>query len=173
MVHYSFDYAQQVLYPHYAQQVGKLFFKTPRKCGCFGVCCESSGTQILYLLDESVGKSVGKGANSVVSMLHHHFTHLAYGEKRDNCVGQNKNNTVIGYGMWRVMRGLHKEIEFSLMEAGHTKFSPDWHFGLWKVKWRASNGETLEEVADTVRKSFWGGYNIPHLVNDPAKPVTF
>ncbi|WAR14030.1 hypothetical protein MAR_004135 [Mya arenaria] len=103
MVHYSFDYAQQVLYPHYAQQVGKLFFKTPRKCGCFGVCCESSGTQILYLLDESVGKSVGKGANS--------------------------------------------------------------------VKWRASNGETLEEVADTVRKSFWGGYNIPHLVNDPAKPV--
>ncbi|WAR14032.1 hypothetical protein MAR_004137 [Mya arenaria] len=96
MVHYSFDYSQQVLYPHYAQQVGKLFFKTPRKCGCFGVCCESSGTQILYLLDESVGKSVGKGANSVVSMLHHHFTHLAYGEKRDNCVVQNKNNTVIG-----------------------------------------------------------------------------
>jgi hypothetical protein len=31
------------------------------------------------------------------------------------------------------MRGLHDEIEFSMMEAGHTKFSPDWHFGLWKV----------------------------------------
>ncbi|XP_052772978.1 uncharacterized protein LOC128211900 isoform X2 [Mya arenaria] len=77
------------------------------------------------------------------------------------------------YGMWRVMRGLHKEIEFSLMEAGHTKFSPDWHFGLWKVKWRASNAETLEEVADTVRKSSRVGYNIPQYVNNPAKPVTF
>ena len=43
MQHYSFDYAQQVHYPHYAQQVGPLFFKTPRKCQCFGVCAEGSG----------------------------------------------------------------------------------------------------------------------------------
>ncbi|WAR17769.1 hypothetical protein MAR_038269 [Mya arenaria] len=34
------------------------------------------------------------------------------------------------------------------------------------VKWRAWNAETLEEAADTVR----GGYNIPQLVNNPAKP---
>ncbi|WAR13007.1 hypothetical protein MAR_027187, partial [Mya arenaria] len=67
-------------------------------------------------------------------------------------------------GMWRVMRELHKEIEFSLMEAVFAKFNLDWHFGLWRVKWRASNAETLEEVADTVRKSFPDG---------PAKPVTF
>ena len=43
MQHYSFDYAHQVHYPHYAQQVGPLFFKTPRKCQCFGVCAEGSG----------------------------------------------------------------------------------------------------------------------------------
>ena len=42
-MHYSFDYAQQVFYPTYAQQVGPMFFKTPRKCACFGVCCEASG----------------------------------------------------------------------------------------------------------------------------------
>ncbi|KAJ8305251.1 hypothetical protein KUTeg_015796 [Tegillarca granosa] len=42
-MHYSFDYAQQVHYPHYAQQVRPLFFKTPRKCQCFGVCAEGSG----------------------------------------------------------------------------------------------------------------------------------
>ena len=42
-VHYSFDYAQQVFYPHQAQQVGPIYFKTPRKCQCFGVCCETSG----------------------------------------------------------------------------------------------------------------------------------
>ena len=35
--------------------------------------------------------------------------------------------------MWRVMSGKHKSLEYSMMEAGHTKFHPDWHFGLWKV----------------------------------------
>ena len=40
---YSFDHAQQVHYPHYAQQVGPLFFKTPRKYQCFGICAEGSG----------------------------------------------------------------------------------------------------------------------------------
>lgn len=42
--------------------------------------------------------------------------------------------------------GLHKKIEFSTMIAGHTKFEPDWHFGVWKLKWRNSNVETLTEV---------------------------
>lgn len=70
-LHYSFDYAQQVHLSHYAQQVGPLFFKTPRKCQCFGVCAEGSGSQIFYLIDEA--EQTGKGANSVASMLHHHF----------------------------------------------------------------------------------------------------
>lgn len=42
--------------------------------------------------------------------------------------------------------GLHKKIQFSTMIAGHTKFEPDWHFGVWKLKWRNSNVETLTEV---------------------------
>ncbi|KAJ8304602.1 hypothetical protein KUTeg_018185 [Tegillarca granosa] len=55
------------------------------------------GTQIFYLIDES--EEVGKGANSVVSMLHHHFHYKSYGETAaklhmDNCAGQNKNNIV-------------------------------------------------------------------------------
>ncbi|KAJ8300813.1 hypothetical protein KUTeg_022332 [Tegillarca granosa] len=33
-LHYSFDYAQQVHFPHNAQQVGHCFFKTPRECQC-------------------------------------------------------------------------------------------------------------------------------------------
>ena len=41
---YSFDYAQQVHYPHHAQEVGPLFFKTPRKCQAFGICAEGAGT---------------------------------------------------------------------------------------------------------------------------------
>ncbi|XP_052683547.1 uncharacterized protein LOC128163903 [Crassostrea angulata] len=72
--HYSFDYAQQVHYPHYAQQVKPLFFKTPRKCQCFGICWEGSGTQIFYLVDEAQHSK-----NTVTSMLHHHFMYHGLG----------------------------------------------------------------------------------------------
>ena len=37
-VHYSFDFAQQVHYPHNPLQPGPIYFKTPRKCAVFGVC---------------------------------------------------------------------------------------------------------------------------------------
>ena len=30
------------------------------------------------------------------------------------------------YGIWRVLTGLHNSVEFKCMEAGHTKFHPDW-----------------------------------------------
>ena len=96
--HYSFDFAQQVHYPTDPPQPGPVYFLTPRKCAIFGVCCEAVPRQINYLIDEAV--DVGKGANTVVSMLHHFFSHHGLGEKdvhlhTDNSVGQNKNNTMI------------------------------------------------------------------------------
>ncbi|XP_062612925.1 ceramide synthase 6-like [Saccostrea cucullata] len=75
------------------------------------------------------------------------------------------------YGMWRVMTGRHMTIEFSLMEAGHTKFHPDWHFGLWKVKWRGTTADNLEEVANSVAHSSRNNHNIPQLVEDPHTEV--
>ena len=57
---YSFVHAQ-VHYPSNPQQPGPLFFKTPRKCGIFGVCSEGRNSQVNYLIDES--QSCGKGAN--------------------------------------------------------------------------------------------------------------
>ena len=94
MVHYSFDFAQQI---HYPLQPGPMCFKTARKCAVFGVCCEGIPRQINYLIDEA--SDIGKGGNTVVSLLHHFFRHHSLGESRvklhaDNCVGQNKNNTV-------------------------------------------------------------------------------
>lgn len=58
------------------------------------------GTHIFYLVDEA--QHSNKGANTVTSMLHHHFMYHNLGEKdvrlhMDNYSGQNKNNTVIGY----------------------------------------------------------------------------
>ena len=40
-MHYSFDFARQVHYPSNPLQPGPMFFKTARKCGIFGVCCEA------------------------------------------------------------------------------------------------------------------------------------
>ena len=50
-LHYSWDYAQQVHFPHRAQQAGPIYFKTPRKCNVFGVCPEGSGNYLFIDLD--------------------------------------------------------------------------------------------------------------------------
>lgn len=34
--------------------------------------------------------------------------------------------------MWRILNGFHKEIKMSFSPVGHTKFAPDWCFGLFK-----------------------------------------
>uniref|UniRef100_A0A1X7VS57 DUF7869 domain-containing protein n=1 Tax=Amphimedon queenslandica TaxID=400682 RepID=A0A1X7VS57_AMPQE len=43
----------------------------------------------------------------------------------DNCLGPNKNNTVIQYLLWRVTTGLNASISISFLPVGHTKFTPD------------------------------------------------
>ena len=72
-------------------------------------------------------------------MLHYFFQVHGLGEKdvhlhADNCGGQNKNNIMVGYLLWRVLTGLHNNITLSFMIVGHTKFSPDWCFGLLKKR---------------------------------------
>ncbi|XP_052806404.1 uncharacterized protein LOC128235640 [Mya arenaria] len=47
-----------------------------------------------------------------------------------------QNNAVLGCAVWRTLTGGHKTIQYSLMLTGHTKFSCDWHFGVWKNRWR-------------------------------------
>ena len=75
--------------------------------------------------------------------------------------------------MWRILTGQHRKLEFSLMEAGHTKFSPDWHFRLWKMKWRHITAETLPEIFFSVSRSSRNGHNLPQLVQNSEKPVVF
>jgi hypothetical protein len=71
MIHLSFDFAQQLHFPSSPQQVGPLYFLTPRKCQLFGVNCEAKGEQVNYLIDEN--DNPGKGANCVISMVHHYL----------------------------------------------------------------------------------------------------
>ena len=39
------------------------------------------------------------------------------------------------YLAWRVLAGLSMKVEISFMLVGHTKFAPDWCFGLLKQKY--------------------------------------
>ena len=163
--HYSFDYAQQVHYPSDPMQPGPIYFLTPRKCSLFGICCEAIPRQVNYLCDESVDR--GKGANTVVSQLHHFFANHGLGEEHlylhaDNCTGQNKNNTMMSYLAWRVMTGLHSSITLSFLVAGHTKFSPDWCFGLIKQLYRKTRVDCLDDIVEVVNKS--ANCNVAQLV---------
>ena len=57
------------------------------------------------------------------------------------------------YLMWRVFTGLHHEIKLSFLIVGHTKFAPDWCFGLAKQRYRRSQVSSLDDIANTVARS--------------------
>lgn len=168
-IHVSFDYAQQIHLPCSPQQVGPLYFLTPRKCQLFGVCNEARCEQVNYLIDEN--DIVGKGANSVVSMVHHYLEANALPSQElllhaDNAVGQNKNNCVMQYLCWRTLTGRSTKIKMSFMLAGHTKFAPDRFFGLLKKAYRRTSVSSLPELVKMVSDSSIAGKNIPQLTID-------
>ena len=127
-MHYSFDFAQQIHFPYSSQQPGQLFFRTPRKCGIFGVACEATSSQVNYLIDGA--DSIGKGANTIISLVHNYLEYHGHKEANlmlhaDNCIGQNKNNAFMQYISWRVFTKRNRTVHISFMLSGHTKFAPD------------------------------------------------
>ena len=71
----------------------------------------------------------------------------------DNCTGQNKNNAVINYLMWRVLTGLHTGVTYSFLVAEHTKFSPDWCLDLFKRLFKHTRVRSMGEIAGVVERS--------------------
>ena len=115
---YSFDYCQHVSLPYSSQQRGTFYFRTPCKVQVFGVCCEPLSRQVFFLIDEA--EQAGKGAVVVVSLVHAFFHLHGLEERRvtlqaDNCVGQNKNNTMMWYLAWWVITGQHDTIQLNFM----------------------------------------------------------
>ena len=154
--HYSFDYAQQIHYPSDPMQPGPIYFLVPRKCSVFGVNYEGIPRQVNFLCDEA--GDCGKGANTVVSQLHFFFETHGLGEKQvflhaDNCTGQNKNNCMLQYLAWRAMTGRHTQITLSFLVVGHTKFAPDWCFGLFKRLFRRTKVGSLKGIAQVANDS--------------------
>ena len=54
------------------------------------------------------------------------------------------------YLAWRVLVGLHRTITISFLIVGHTKFSPDWCFGLFKQKFRRTKVSCLDDIVKVV-----------------------
>ena len=91
-------------------------------------------------------------------MLHHFLATHNFGEANlhfhaDNCSGQNKNRYVMQYLAWRVLSGLNKSITLSFLIVGHTKFSPDWCFGLFKQAYRRTRIGCLDDIVRVVETS--------------------
>ncbi|KAG8270566.1 hypothetical protein J6590_083241 [Homalodisca vitripennis] len=133
--------------------------KTPEEDNIVNV---SDNSLLKYIpnLDELSEESVSttKGSNLIVSLFHHHLENNSFGEDTmfihaDNCVGQNKNNILMGYLAWRICHNKNKKICLSFMPVGHTKFACDWAFGLFKKTFRNTYVSSMSDLVDCVKKS--------------------
>lgn len=144
-VHYTFDFSQNVCIPHHSRQMGPLYFKTLRKVHIFGVRSDGELKQLNFLINENetIGPDGTKvhGPDSVISMLdwalqNHNSDETSCTIHADNCCGQNKNQYVIGFFMWRVMTKQHNIIEFKIQIPGHAPCLVDGGFALLKKLYR-------------------------------------
>ena len=72
------------------------------------------------------------------------------------------------------MNNLHEEITYSFIVAGHTKFSSDRFFGLFKLKLRKSEMDNLDDLVQVVNNSTVGRYNLAQTIFDKKeKRVVF
>ena len=159
--HYTFDFAQQLELPFHTRQVGPLYFKSRFKVQLFDVCNEAAHKQTNFIFHE--GESIGAdgkkshGPNAVVSMLNYELENDSPGADlhlhADNCVGQNKNKTLIAYIVWRTLTSRSDQVELSFMKVGHTRCTVDGYFGLLKMKVRSSDLDTMDDVETAINSS--------------------
>ena len=57
------------------------------------------------------------------------------------------------YFMWRTPTGRHTNITYSFLVVGHTKFAPDWSFGLFKRLYQRTKVGSIADIASVVDNS--------------------
>ena len=103
----------------------------------------------------------GKGVNLTLSFVYDYLLKLNTEYNKhikklviyfDNCGGQNKNNTTLQFYHWLCYyKQMFEEIEIFTMEKGHTKFSPDRHFGWMKKKYNDTEKvETFKDCKEVI-----------------------
>ncbi len=167
--HFTFDFAQSVHLPYFIRQPGSYYFKIGLVVRVFGVTCETSKSQMNYLIPEGSypckERKGGKGCNLVISLLHHYLFKYESEQKKirfhaDSCGGQNKNQFVFFYCIWRVVMGYHESLELSFMIPGHTKCTTDQNFGVMKKKFNNSDVLCMEDFVNVVNTS--SSWNTAH-----------
>ena len=89
----------------------------------------------------------------------------------DVCIHLSVYRYMLFYLIWRTMHGLHRSITLNFMVAGHTKFAPDWCFGLLKMRFRRSRVSCLGDIVDLTNASTVSGVNIAQLVGTEDQQV--
>eukprot|EP00835_Amoeboradix_gromovi_P005377 NODE_499_length_7667_cov_0.356897.p3 type:complete len:223 gc:universal NODE_499_length_7667_cov_0.356897:441-1109(+) len=109
-----------------------------------------------YVYREDQGR---KASNNVATLLLDYIYCLPKEQRMnlilhaDNCVGQNKNNTIIKLLSWTCLLRKCNTIEFKFMMKGHTKFSPDSGFGHIKKKFARENIFNLDQIKSIIETS--------------------
>lgn len=166
----SMDFAQNVNFPSGPQQVGTSYFKSARKAAIFGITNKRANVQHIFCIDES--DMIGKGPNCVLSMLDYYLKEI-HPTKRliifaDNCAAQNKNNTVLRSLQHLVDTSkVCSSVELHFLLTGHTKFSPDRLFGVFKLKYASMNIDCFSDVLNCVEISSSKKCNVPVAVRLP------
>jgi hypothetical protein len=159
--HITFDYAQSVQLPFFLRQRGFYYFMVGLRVRIFGIACDSTNKEMNYLLPEVSYPCTdrGGGPNVIISLLHHYFQNYYQNRKKlsihaDSCSGQNKNQYLFYYFIWRIITGLDDEIEFSFMIPGHTKKCvPDQNFGNIKSRFANCDVRSMKDLHDVVNRS--------------------
>eukprot|EP00835_Amoeboradix_gromovi_P006005 NODE_636_length_5742_cov_0.129364.p1 type:complete len:572 gc:universal NODE_636_length_5742_cov_0.129364:942-2657(+) len=154
--HLSFDFSQNLSLPQLHDQPSDLYFMSLLNINLFGIHNETHHRQMNYIYREDQGK---KASNNVATLLLDYIYCLPKEQRlnlilhADNCVGQNKNNTILKLLSWLCLLGKCNTIEFKFMMKGHTKFSPDSCFGHIKKKFARENVYTLNQLKSVVETS--------------------
>eukprot|EP00835_Amoeboradix_gromovi_P002445 NODE_139_length_17940_cov_0.254190.p2 type:complete len:571 gc:universal NODE_139_length_17940_cov_0.254190:8306-10018(+) len=152
----SFDYSQNLCLPQLKDQPSELYFLSLLNISLLGIHNESIRKQVNYIYREDIGK---KGSNNVASMLVDYIYRLPEQARRylvlfaDNCVGQNKNNTIIKLLCWLCISGVCESIQLTFMIKGNTKFSPYSCFGHIKKKFYTQDVYTVSQIKEVVESS--------------------
>ena len=59
---------------------------------------------------------------------------------------------MLQYMAWRVLTRKSTRVELNFLIAGHTKFAPDFGFGLLKKKFRRTKVSSLSDIAQVLMK---------------------
>jgi len=150
----SMDYAECLMIPQLQNTPSTFYFKTRRKIDIFGISnereTENGSIQLNFLIDECF--KIKKGPNTVITMLDYYIHNYIQEGKHlilyaDNCPAHNKNQFLIGYLTFMVkIKKFLASAELYFLIVGHTKFTPDSHFGTLKKEFKKNNCFSIKDL---------------------------